>query len=146
MSGCGILDTVSYAGDLSVQQAWDVLSEDPDAVLVDVRTQAEWNYVGIPDLSSLNKRTVLIEWVGFPDGARNPRFTEQLREAGVSDEQTVVFLCRSGQRSIGAAEAATADGVQKAYNIAEGFEGGLDADGHRGAVGWKAAGLPWRQS
>ncbi len=65
----------------------------------------------------------------LPDGARNPRFTDQLREAGVSEEQTVVFLCRSGQRSIGAAEAATADGVQKAYNIAEGFEGGLDAGG-----------------
>ena len=67
---------MTYAGDVSVQQAWDLLSQDPDAVLVDVRTQAEWNYVGIPDLSPLGKRTVLIEWVGFPDGSRNPRFTE----------------------------------------------------------------------
>ncbi|GAA2063073.1 rhodanese-like domain-containing protein [Williamsia deligens] len=137
---------MTYAGDLSVQQAWDLLSEDPDAVLVDVRTQAEWNYVGIPDLSSLGKRTVLVEWVGFPGGSRNPRFVEQLREAGVTDDTTVLFLCRSGQRSIGAAESATSDGVGRAYNIAEGFEGGLDADGHRGAAGWKAQGLPWRQS
>ncbi|MGZ8177215.1 rhodanese-like domain-containing protein [Williamsia sp. SKLECPSW1] len=137
---------MTYAGDLSVQQAWDILTEDPDAVLVDVRTQAEWNYVGVPDLSSIGKRALLLEWVSFPDGARNTRFADQLREAGVSDDQTVLFLCRSGQRSIGAAETATAVGVQKAYNIAEGFEGGLDADGHRGAVGWKAQGLPWRQS
>jgi rhodanese-related sulfurtransferase len=137
---------VSYAGDITPEQAWTILSENPDAVLVDVRTKAEWSYVGIPDLTELNKQTVLVEWVTFPDGQRNPDFVAQLREAGIADDQPVVFLCRSGQRSIGAAEAATADGISEAYNVSDGFEGGLDSAGHRGAVGWKALGLPWRQS
>jgi rhodanese-related sulfurtransferase len=137
---------VSYAGDITPEQAWHILAEDAEAVLVDVRTRAEWNYVGVPDLTELGKKTVFIEWVTFPEGERNPDFVAQLREAGVADDQPVVFLCRSGQRSIGAAEAATADGVAKAYNVSDGFEGGLDPAGHRGAVGWKALGLPWRQS
>ncbi|MBT0566162.1 rhodanese-like domain-containing protein [Williamsia sp. CHRR-6] len=137
---------MSYAGDVTPQQAWDMLVSDPSAVLVDVRTRAEWAYVGLPELSEIDKQVVLVEWVSFPDGARNPYFVEQLRDAGVADDTTVLFLCRSGQRSVGAAQAATADGITKAYNVSEGFEGGLDADGHRGAVGWKAIGLPWRQS
>jgi rhodanese-related sulfurtransferase len=137
---------VSYAGDISPEQAWKILSDNPEAVLVDVRTRAEWSYVGVPDLTELGKQTVLIEWVTFPDGQRNPDFVSQLRDAGVADDQPVVFLCRSGQRSIGAAEAATADGIAEAYNVSDGFEGGLDSSGHRGAVGWKALGLPWRQS
>lgn len=137
---------VSYAGDLSPQQAWDILAEDPDAVLVDVRTRAEWSYVGVPDLAEIGKEAILIEWVGFPDGQRNPYFVEQLRDAGVTDDKQVLFLCRSGQRSVGAAQTATADGVAKAYNISEGFEGPTDGEGHRGVVGWKAQGLPWRQS
>jgi rhodanese-related sulfurtransferase len=137
---------VSYAGDITPEQAWKILAEDADAVLVDVRTRAEWNYVGVPDLTELGKETVFVEWVTFPEGQRNQDFVAALRHAGVSDNQQVVFLCRSGQRSIGAAEAATADGVAKAYNVTDGFEGGLDPAGHRGAVGWKALGLPWRQS
>ncbi len=137
---------VSYAGDLSPKQAWDILAEDPDAVLVDVRTRAEWSYVGVPELSELGKDVILIEWVSFPDGRRNPDFVAQLRDAGVTDDNQVLFLCRSGQRSVGAAQTATADGVAKAYNISEGFEGATDSNGHRGVVGWKAQGLPWRQS
>lgn len=146
--GCVVCNAsrVSYAGDLTPQQAWDILRSDADAVLVDVRTRAEWSYVGIPELSEIGKQVVLIEWVGFPDGQRNPHFVSQLRDAGVTDDQQVLFLCRSGQRSVGAAEAATADGIAQAYNISEGFEGGLGPDGQRGVVGWKAQGLPWRQS
>jgi rhodanese-related sulfurtransferase len=90
---------------------------------------------------------IRIEWVSFPDGARNPRFQEELAEAGVGPDVPVAFLCRSGVRSVAAAELVAAAGFARAYNIAEGFEGGLDGDGHRGgAGGWKAAGLPWRQS
>ncbi|WP_207837474.1 rhodanese-like domain-containing protein [Williamsia soli] len=137
---------MSYAGDLTPQEAWKIITEDPTAVLVDCRTSAEWSYVGVPDLTGTGKETLFIEWVSYPDGARNSDFVGQLRAAGVSDDQRVVFLCRSGQRSIGAAQAATADGVAKAYNVLDGFEGAVDADGHRGAVGWKALGLPWRQS
>ncbi|AKE91201.1 MULTISPECIES: rhodanese-like domain-containing protein [Rhodococcus] len=136
---------MSYAGDITPQQAWELLRENPDAVLVDVRTDAEWKYVGVPETSPIGRRTVFVEWVRYPDGARNAGFVEQLKDAGVTGGP-VVFLCRSGQRSIAAAEAATAAGLAPSYNIVEGFEGGLDAERHRGAEGWRAAGLPWRQS
>ncbi len=90
---------------------------------------------------------MLIEWVSYPTGTRNDNFVDQLKEAGIAggENAPVIFLCRSGQRSIGAAEAATAAGIGPSYNVLDGFEGGLDAEGHRGAVGWRALGLPWRQ-
>lgn len=136
---------MSYAGDITPRQAWQLLVDDPNTVLVDCRTQAEWNYVGIPDLTELRRTVVLVEWQTYPDGALNPAFVDELRRKGVSDDAPVVFLCRSGHRSIGAAEAATADGVRQAFNVLDGFEGGLDASGHRGSTGWRADGLPWRQ-
>ncbi|WP_315772788.1 rhodanese-like domain-containing protein [Rhodococcoides kroppenstedtii] len=135
---------MSYAGDITPEQAWEMLASDPNASLVDVRTHAEWTYVGVPDTSSLNKRTAFVEWVSYPDGRPNEQFVEQLRASGV-ESGPVVFLCRSGQRSIGAAEAATAAGITPAYNVLDGFEGATDADGHRGGSGWRAVGLAWRQ-
>lgn len=136
-----------YAGDITAEAAWELLEGTPGAVLVDVRTEAEWRFVGVPDAPSGARPPVFIEWVSYPDGARNPRFVEQLLEAGVQPgtEAPVVFLCRSGQRSIGAAIAATEAGIGPSYNIIEGFEGAPDALGHRGSVGWQAAGLPWHQ-
>ena len=136
-----------YAGDLDPTDSYRLLTDDPDAVLVDVRTRAEWSYVGLPDLSTLGKPVLQIEWVTFPGGARNQAFVDELTGAGVTVEAPVLFLCRSGVRSIAAAEAATAAGYLRAYNVLQGFEGNPDADGHRGTVsGWKVAGLPWRQS
>ncbi|MDV3206207.1 MAG: rhodanese-like domain-containing protein [Rhodococcus ruber] len=136
---------MSYAGDMTPQQAWELLRENPDAVLVDVRTDAEWKYVGVPETSSIGRRALFVERLRYPNGARNEHFVDQLKDAGVTGGP-IVFLCRSGQRSIAAAEAATAAGLAPSYNILEGFEGGLDAERHRGAEGWRAAGLPWRQS
>jgi len=138
---------MTYAGDLSPTEAFELLGGHPEAVLVDVRTRAEWSYVGTPDLSGLGREVVLAEWVSFPDGARNPRFLDQLREVAPGPDTPVVFLCRSGVRSVAAAEAATAAGFTAAFNVTEGFEGPPDDSGHRGqAGGWKARGLPWRQS
>jgi rhodanese-related sulfurtransferase len=138
---------VPYAGDLTPDAAYELLAGDPDAVLVDVRTRAEWSYVGMPDLSEVGREVVLAEWVTFPDGARNPGFLEAVDSAAVGKDAPVVFLCRSGVRSVAAAEAATAAGYTAAYNVTEGFEGPSDASGHRGtAAGWKVRGLPWRQS
>ena len=137
---------MAYAGDLDPTEAYDLLRREPDAVLVDVRTRAEWAYVGLPDLAALGKDAVRVEWNRYPDGARNEAFLDELAAAGVAQEQPVVFLCRSGVRSVAAAEAASAAGYGRAYNVTEGFEGPLDADGHRGGRGWRAAGLPWRQS
>ncbi|OBJ41545.1 sulfurtransferase [Mycolicibacterium mucogenicum] len=137
---------MSYAGDITPQQAWDLLSENPEAVLVDCRTDAEWRWVGVPDISSLGRDVVYIEWVSN-DGKRNTSFVEDLLAAGVTPgERPVVFLCRSGNRSIGAAEAATAAGIGPSYNVLDGFEGNLDENRHRGGSGWRAIGLPWVQS
>lgn len=137
---------MSYAGDLDPAQAWELLARDPDAVLVDVRTDAEWTFVGLPDVSELGKKVVLVQWNLWPGGARNDGFVEQLRDAGVDGSGPVVFICRSGQRSIGAAEAATAAGLTPSYNVSEGFEGDLGPDGRRDVTGWRVRGLPWRQA
>ncbi|HEY4273885.1 MAG TPA: rhodanese-like domain-containing protein [Rhizomicrobium sp.] len=140
-----------YAGDLGLAEAWAQLEQDPAAQLVDVRTIAEWNFVGLPDLSALRRRVLCVEWQGYPTMQPNPNFTadtlEALQAAGAGHETSVLFLCRSGARSRAAAMAMTRAGFTKAYNIAGGFEGDLDGAAHRGQTnGWKAAGLPWRQT
>jgi len=139
--------SANYAGDLTPQQAWDLLTADERAVLVDVRTDAEWRYVGVPDTSSLGRRPALIEWSTYPSGQPNPDFVASLAAVGLApgDERPVLFLCRSGVRSVAAATAVTAAGYGPAYNVLEGFEGNVGPDGHRGAQGWRAAGLPWKQ-
>lgn len=123
-----------------------MLSENADAVLVDVRTEAEWKWVGVTDLSSLGREPVYVAWV-HSDGTRNENFVAELQKAGLGPESgPVVFLCRSGNRSIGSAEAATAAGIGPSYNILDGFEGQLDAEKHRVSGGWRVRGLPWVQS
>ena len=136
---------MSYAGDVTPAEAWEALSGDPAAVLVDVRTAAEWSYVGLPDLSSLGKEVVRIEWQTYPSGAVNAAFVDELATAGVDRQAPVYFICRSGVRSVAAAEAATAAGWPQSHNVLEGFEGPHDAQHHRAVSGWKVAGLPWVQ-
>ncbi len=132
--------------DVSPADAWAALQSDPDAVLVDVRTDAEWTFVGVPDLASAGKQPVLIPWQVYPSMQVNGAFVEHLRRSGVTPLSKVFYLCRSGARSLAAAQAAQAAGFPNAANIADGFEGPPDAAGHRGAVaGWKADGLPWQQ-
>lgn len=121
-----------------------MLSDNPQAVLVDVRTDAEWRFVGVPDLTSLGRDAVFIEW-NTSAGQRNANFLAELKDRIPSGSGPVVFLCRSGNRSIGAAETATKAGIEPAYNVLDGFEGNLDVLGHRGETGWRAVGLPWKQ-
>ena len=137
----------AYAGDITPEQAWKMLSDDPRAVLVDVRTDAEWRSVGVPDLSGLGREVVFLEW-NTSDGRHNENFVAELRERVPpgDDGRPVAFLCRSGNRSIGAAEAATEAGITPAYNILDGFEGHPNAQGQRGETGWRAIGLPWTQA
>lgn len=141
----------TYAGDLTSADAWKVLAADENAMLVDVRTRAEWTFVGTPDLQDIGKTAALIEWQRFPEMDVNAGFVDQvaeaLRERGASPDTPVFFLCRSGARSRSAAIAMTSAGLSAAYNISDGFEGPQDANRHRGGVaGWKATGLPWAQS
>jgi rhodanese-related sulfurtransferase len=132
--------------DVTPRAAWDSLRTDHDAVLIDVRTDAEWNFVGLPDLAEASKQPVLIPWQVYPSMQVNAAFAEHLRKAGVTPLNKLYFLCRSGARSLAAGQAAQAAGFPNAFNVADGFEGPPDASGHRGSVaGWKAEGLPWRQ-
>ena len=140
-----------YQADVTPEEAWGALKSEPGATLVDVRTAAEWNYVGLPDLAQIGKTLLRVEWQSFPSGEVNPSFAETmdaaLKKAGASPDASVFFICRSGARSASAAAAMTAVGYQHCFNVAGGFEGARDADGHRGTVeGWKAAKLPWVQS
>ncbi len=136
---------MSYAGDVSPQDAYGAVTGDPAALLVDVRTRAEWAYVGVPDLSEAGREVHLVEWSTFPDGAVNEQFVDEVRSAGAEPGQPVYLLCRSGARSRSAATALTEAGLGPAYNVLEGFEGPHDDAGHRSVSGWKNAGLPWVQ-
>lgn len=140
-----------YAGDVAERDAFEALSH--NAIIVDVRTRAEWSFVGLPAIAP--EQLVLSEWQVFPDMQVNPDFAEQtgqeiLARSGVTssaEAPQVFFLCRSGARSRSAAIAMTQAGFPQCFNIENGFEGGPDQQGHRGVLnGWKASNLPWRQS
>lgn len=146
-----------HIGDIAVEDVWRALAADPNAVLVDVRTRAEWAFVGVPDLSELGRRVITVEWQTFPESRVDPAFADRLaaalRQEKDRDEGAAValgrpmyFICRSGGRSRMAAETMAARGFTDCWNVADGFEGPLDNDRHRGAIaGWKFAGLPWVQ-
>jgi rhodanese-related sulfurtransferase len=129
-----------YEGALLPTEAYDIMQSAPGAKLVDVRTSAEFAWVGrIPD-------AVEIEWQMFPGMQVNPHFMTQLQQQ-VDKEALTMFICRSGGRSHFAAIAATQAGYTDCYNVLEGFEGDKDTDGHRNTRGgWRKAGLPWSQS
>ena len=136
-----------YAGDVAPATAWKILTEHKDAVLIDVRTRPEWNFVGLPDLEPLARKPALVEWQVFPSMQPNPDFVTALSGAFADKDTPLLFLCRSGARSAAAAKAMTAAGYSTCLNVADGFEGPLNAEAKRGAAGgWKAAGLPWRQT
>ena len=150
MSGIQSMPAAHYAGDVTPAEAWRALSETSQAQLIDVRTTAEWQFVGLPDLGPVGRRPLLAEWQVYPDMSVNAAFADEagaaLEAAGVPKDAPLFLLCRSGARSRAAAAALTKAGWRAAYNVANGFEGDPDAEGHRGRTnGWKADGLPWRQ-
>ena len=124
--------------EISVTDAYQFLADDPSAVLIDVRTPEEWTQTGVPTLESIGKRVRFATWTWFGTGERNPNFLAEATE-GLDAETPLLFLCRSGARSQGAATVAEAAGFGTTYNVTQGFEGGP------GAAGWKHAGLPWTQ-
>ena len=126
-----------YAGDIPPELAWQWL-QSGEAALVDVRTDAEREWVGkVPG-------AVAVAWKQWPGMAANQNFDAELR-AAVPEGRKVVLLCRSGVRSVAAAQRAAGLGIE-AYNILEGFEGDVDANGQRGQLGgWRKRGLPWHQ-
>jgi rhodanese-related sulfurtransferase len=139
-AGRGKKMNLPYGGALLPQEAYELMQEVPGAKLVDVRTRAEWDYVGrIPG-------SVQIEWQSYPGSQPNPNFLKEL-QAQADKQAIVMFLCRSGARSHSAAAVAAQAGYSRSYNVLQGFEGDKDASGHRNSVGgWRVAGLPWVQS
>jgi rhodanese-related sulfurtransferase len=145
-----LLET-GYAGDVNVEAVFEALRLDPKACLVDVRTRAEWTFVGAPDLTGIGKEPVFAEWQSLPPAPPVMGFSETLSrvlaEQGLDQDSPIYFLCRSGARSRSAAIALTEAGYRRCFNVIGGFEGPLDKTGQRGSTGgWKAAGLPWKQT
>jgi rhodanese-related sulfurtransferase len=132
--------------DATASEAFDSLRRDPDARLIDVRTRAEWAFVGVPDLGGVSE-PILVEWQTYPMMAVDPAFGEVLERTCPDKTAALYFLCRSGARSLAAAREMRARGYTRVFNVTDGFEGPPDHAGHRGTVaGWKASGLPWRQT
>lgn len=153
MSAAAIRPTVD---EIDPVAAYRLLESQADAALVDVRTRAEWAFVGVPDISMTGRPFWRVEWIGFPGMTHNPGFLDELTahidaDRGGGVPERLLFICRSGARSKAAAETVAAALARSGIavhctNVAEGFEGDLDAEGHRGRrSGWKARGLPWRQ-
>lgn len=135
-----------YAGDITPSETWALMKDNPKAQLLDVRTPAEWAYVGLPDISALGRQPLLVPWLMFPGMKINEDFLRQVTETNVDPVEDLLIICRSGQRSKSAAITLTAAGFNTCYNVAYGFEGDKDPAGHRGTInGWKVEGLPWMQ-
>lgn len=130
-----------YTGALTPAEAHALREAAADATIIDVRTDAELSYVGrIPG-------ALEIEWLSYPGREPNANFIAELKEAGLTEQSSLLFICRSGVRSHNAAIAAASSGFAKVYNVIEGFEGDLDEKGQRNSVnGWRFRGLPWSQS
>jgi rhodanese-related sulfurtransferase len=130
-----------YAGAVTPQEAFSLLKNNSDVMLIDVRTRAERDWVGKPAIEVAQHAAV--EWNQYPSGTPNPAFLTQLNQVA-STSQVLLFLCRSGVRSRHAATLATANGYSNCFDILEGFEGDKDHAGHRKTLGgWCFAGLPW---
>jgi rhodanese-related sulfurtransferase len=130
-----------YSGAVTPQEAHALLQSDPRTKIIDVRTDAERDWVGrvaVPE-----SQLASVQWNLYPGSQPNPDFLHQLEQ--VADKNDVLlFLCRSGVRSRHAAKRATEAGFTQCFDILEGFEGDKDAEGHRKTVGgWCKAGLPW---
>ena len=132
-----------YRGDIPPTEVHARLKANPQAVLIDVRTQPEWTFVGVPQV----ERLIRLSWQVYPVMDVNANFAKDVDAAGLSKDTEIFCICRSGARSASAATALTKAGYANCWNVAEGFEGDKNAEGHRSHVnGWKHAGLPWVQS
>lgn len=137
----------AYAGDVTPDAAWEALKKQPKALLVDVRTEAEWTFAGLPDLASINKETIPLSWKFYPNYELNKEFVAQLKALVPDTSTPLYFLCKRGGRSTDAAIALTEAGYTACYNVDGGFEGEYNEQRQRGRMnGWKASGLPWNQA
>lgn len=136
----------AYAGEVTPLEAWEYVNTHADSLLIDVRTLPEWQFTGVPDMSTAAGKFTKISWKNYPSFALNQDFINAMAREEISKDTPLFFLCRSGGRSLDAAISMTAQGYTHCFNIMDGFEGEPDVEDHRGVIaGWKASGLPWRQ-
>ena len=134
----------NYVGELLPLEVFEYLVRE-GGLLVDVRTVPEWQFVGMPDLDGCKGAFTAISWKVYPTMSENSDFAAQLAQTGVDKSTPIFFMCRGGGRSAAAAQAMAAAGYTACFNVATGFEGEADEQGHRGRVnGWQGAGLPWK--
>ena len=138
---------------ISASDAFSKLQNEKNVALIDVRTDAEFTFVGTADLRSTAGHLILLPWKVFPGMDLNPNFTTALEKALLEKfgearfEAQLIFICLSGGRSQQAAMHITQLGYENCFNLIGGFEGEADSAGHRGNIsGWKASNLPWRQA
>ncbi len=132
-----------YRGDIPPTEAFSRLKANPQSVLIDVRTQPEWTFVGVPQV----ERLIRVSWQVYPGMDINSNFVKDIDSANLPKDTEILCICRSGARSASAATALTNAGYTNCWNVAQGFEGDKDADGHRSKTnGWKFTNLPWAQS
>ena len=137
----GSHDNLPYRGAVTPAEAYQLVQQHPQAMLVDVRTNAERDWIG--RVSIVDAKHAAVQWTLYPGSQPNPQFVQQL-QAAAPDDTVLLFLCRSGVRSRYAAKLATESGFAQCFDILEGFEGDRDAAGHRKTIGgWCYAGLPW---
>lgn len=132
---------------ITASQAFDVLKNEKNSYLIDVRTLPEWNFCGVPDLSSIGKEVILLSWMFYPRMELNNEFCDQVEKILPDKNSKIFFLCKVGGRSTDAAINMSERGYNNCYNIMSGFEGDKDEMGCRARVnGWKAENLPWYQN
>ena len=138
--------TNSYIKNIESFEAWEVLKSEKNSHLIDVRTIAEWSFVGHPDLQPINKKPIFLSWKLYPDMKTNENFISHLEKEITDKESKLFFICKVGGRSMSAAKAAYDAGFVNSYNIKDGFDGDLDQNNQRGNInGWRAQKLFWRQ-
>ena len=130
---------------ISSQKCFEKLSTEINSQLIDVRTKPEWTYVGVPDLSSINKNVIFVSWQVYPEMRINKFFENQILESNIKKDDNLYFICRSGNRSNNAAEFLTSRGFSNCFNVIDGFEGKLNHERQRSLIdGWQFNNLPWK--
>jgi rhodanese-related sulfurtransferase len=133
---------MEYKGNLTPLETMEKLESNSDSVLLDVRTEPEWTFVGLPAVRNLLR----VSWKIYPTMEENKDFVQIISNSGIKKSDEICVICRSGVRSVAAAIALTNAGFENCYNVTEGFEGDKDEEGHRSSVsGWKKRGLAWTQ-
>ena len=131
---------------ISSRECFEKLSIEVNSQLIDVRTKPEWIYVGVPDLSSINKKVIFVSWQVYPEMGTNKFFENQILESNIKKDNNLYFICRSGNRSNNAAEFLASRGFSNCFNVIDGFEGKLNHERQRASIdGWQFNKLPWKQ-